>query len=191
MNVTVTILSNGEAMDPSYQLLSVNVQREVNRIPTAELTLLDGNLAQRKFEISDKPFFEPGKDIEIKLRIEGNSEESSVFKGPVVRHSLEAHRDSSRLVVGMKDAAVKLTGARHSAVYNGQDDSEIIKKILKDADVNAGTVADATKNTVKLSSTTAPTGILLFPAPMLMGFVLQSIAELSPSKTCLFLHHQQ
>ncbi len=146
MNVTVTILSNGEAMDSSYQLLSVSVQREVNRIPCAELTLLDGNLAQRKFEISDKPFFEPGKEVEIKLRIEGNSEESSVFKGPVVRHSLEAHRDSSRLVVGMKDAAVKLTGARRSAVYNGQDDSEIVKKILRDADINAGAVADTTKN---------------------------------------------
>ena len=71
MPVTVTISSNGAAMDPSYQLLSVSVQREVNRIPNAELVLLDGDPAQGKFPISDTSFFEPGSEIEIKLRNEG------------------------------------------------------------------------------------------------------------------------
>src|SRR5450631_359722 len=145
MNVTVTISSNGAAMDPSYQLLSVGVQREVNRIPQAELTLIDGNSAQRKFDISDTKFFEPGSVIEIKLRTEGSSD-VSIFKGPVVRHSLEADRDGSRLVVGLKDAAVKLTGTRRSAVYNGQKDSEIIGKILSDANFKAGNIADTTAN---------------------------------------------
>src|SRR5271165_6744078 len=145
MNVTVTILNNGATMDPSYQLLSLGVQREVNRIPNAELILLEGNAAQRKFDISDTSFFEPGSEIEIKLRNEGSADQS-VFKGPVVRHSIEAGLNGSRLVVGLKDAAVKLTGIRRSAVYNGQSDSDIIGKILKDANIKAGSIADTTIN---------------------------------------------
>ena len=145
MSVTVTISSNGATMDPSYQLLSVSVQREVNRIPHAELTLRDGDASRRKFDISDTTFFEPGSEIEIKLRDVGNTDES-VFKGRVMRHSLEADRNGSRLAVGLKDAAVKLTGTRHSVVYSGQKDSEIIKKILGDSNIKAGTIADATAN---------------------------------------------
>ena len=145
MSVTVTISSNGATMDPSYQLLSVSVQREVNRIPHAELTLRDGDASRRKFDISDTTFFEPGSEIEIKLRDVGNTDES-VFKGRVMRHSLEADRNGSRLAVGLKDSALKLTGTRHSVVYSGQKDSEIIKKILGDSNIKAGTIADATSN---------------------------------------------
>ena len=117
----------------------------MNRIPNAELVLLDGDPAQGKFPISDTSFFEPGSEIEIKLRYEGGTDQS-VFKGPVVRHSLEADRNGSRLVVGLKDAAVKLTGIRRSAVYNAQSDSEIVKKILGEAGIKAGTIADTTAN---------------------------------------------
>ena len=49
-------------------------------------------------------------------------------------------------LVGMKDKAVKLTGARRSAVYSGQKDSEIVSKILSDASIKAGTIADTTAN---------------------------------------------
>ena len=31
---TPTILSEGQRIDPSYELLSIDVRREVNRIPT-------------------------------------------------------------------------------------------------------------------------------------------------------------
>ena len=63
-----------------------------------------------------------------------------------MRHSIEADRSGSRLAVGLKDAAVKLTGTRRSAVYNEQKDSEIVSKILKDANITAGTIADTTAN---------------------------------------------
>ena len=146
MIATIIISNNGTAMDPAYQLLSVSVQREVNRIPHAELTLRDGDTSRQKFDISDTTFFEPGAEIEIKVRVESTSAESSIFKGLVVRHSIEADRAGSRLAVGLKDAAVKLTGTRRSAVYNEQKDSEIVSKILKDANIKAGTIADTTAN---------------------------------------------
>ena len=65
--VTPTILSSGQSMDPSYELLSIDITKEVNRIPCAQLLLLDGDAAQQSFAISNDAFFEPGKAIEIKL----------------------------------------------------------------------------------------------------------------------------
>lgn len=140
--VTPTILSNGKAMDPSYALLSIDIRREVDRIPQAELRVLDGNAAKQTFTISDTGFFEPGAKIEIKLRYEDEAD-TSVFKGIVVRHGVEAGDDGSVLVIGIKDAAVKLTGARKSAVFRKMTDSAIIKKLIQAAGLEVGAVAES------------------------------------------------
>ena len=67
--VTATILSDGKSMDPKYELLSIDISKEVNRIPDAQLLLLDGDAAQGKFEISDTAFFEPGKAMGFFYRL--------------------------------------------------------------------------------------------------------------------------
>jgi Rhs element Vgr protein len=130
--VTATILSQGEQMDPAYEILSLDIIKEVNRIPKAQLILVDGDSAQKKFPISDTAFFEPGKEIEIKLRYEGTPDET-VFKGLVVRHGVEASQSGSVLTVEMKDAAVKLTHTRRSIVFREQTDHEIIGQIIQNA----------------------------------------------------------
>ncbi len=135
--VTPTILGDGKPMASAYRLVSIDVQREVNRIPQAELRLLDGSVAERKFEISDTSFFEPGAEIEIKLRYEGKEDER-VFKGLVVRHGVEASTEGSVLVIGLKDAAVKLTGVRKSAVFRDKSDDAIIEQLVKDAGLKTG-----------------------------------------------------
>lgn len=138
--VTPTILSGGKAMDSTYQLLSIDVRREVNRIPRAELRLADGSIAKQRFEISDTRFFEPGAEVEIKLRYEGQ-EDKTVFKGLVVRQGVEVSRDGSVLVVGIKDAAVKLTASRKSAVFEKKTDDAIIKRLVEAAGLKAGKLA--------------------------------------------------
>ena len=137
---TATILKDGTEMDPTYQLLSISVQREVNRIPRAEMTLRDGDAAEQKFVISDTDFFAPGSKIEIRLGWEGQQDEA-VFKGLVVQHNIESDRRGSFLSLDLKDAAVKLTGSRHTAVYREQKDSEVISKLLSDAGLTAGDIA--------------------------------------------------
>ena len=52
--VTPTILSSGQAMDPAFELLSIDVTKELNRIPYARLVLLDGDAAQQTFAISNR-----------------------------------------------------------------------------------------------------------------------------------------
>ncbi len=137
--VTVTIISGDQTMKPEYEVVSVDVSREVDRIPEAHLVLLDGDAAKRKFAISDTPFFEPGKVVEIKLRYEGE-QDASVFKGPVVRHAVETGQSGSVLIVEAKDAAIKLTRPRRSAVHHDQTDGEVIRKLIRQAKLRLGYV---------------------------------------------------
>jgi len=140
--VTVTILSDGKEMNPSYVLLSLDITKEVSRIPYAQLVLLDGDAAQQEFAISNDDFFEPGKAIEIKLHYEGAADKkATVFKGVVVGHGVEADAQGSLLTVELKDAAVKLTLTRKSAVYRDKTDDKIIGEIISNSGLTEGTVA--------------------------------------------------
>lgn len=141
--VTATILGQGQSLDSKYQVLAIDVTKEVNRIPRATVRLRDGSVAEGEFELSDSGFFEPGKEIELQMRYEGERDET-IFKGLVVRHGIEAGEDGSFLSVELKDAAVQLTQVRKSVVFRDQSDDEVIKKLIQDAGLEAGDVA-ATK----------------------------------------------
>jgi len=138
--ITPTILSDGEAMDPAYSLLSVDVSKEVNRISQAQLTLLDGTPAAGDFPISNTAFFEPGKEIEIKLRYEGE-DDVTVFKGKVVRQGIQAGLRGSVLTVEVKDAALKLTHGRQSIVFRDVTDGDVFGQLIEDAGLTKGDVA--------------------------------------------------
>ena len=139
--VTSTILSAGQSMDPTFELLSVDIVREVNRIPYAQLVLLDGDAAQQEFPISNAPFFEPGKEIEIKLRYEDAPQsDATVFKGVLVGHRVEADENGSLLTVDIKDVAVRLAVTRKSAIFRSQTDDKAIAKIIGDSGLAKGLI---------------------------------------------------
>jgi Rhs element Vgr protein len=142
---TITVLSDGQKIDKLYQLISLDVRREVNRIPEASVVLLDGDAAKRKFELSNAPEFEPGKKLELQAEYQGApGSKATLFSGPIVRHRVKASAKGSYLILEARDAAVKLTAARKSAVYKDQDDAKIISAILGEAKVGEGELA-ATK----------------------------------------------
>ena len=141
--VTLTVTSNGAKVPDTVQVIAVDIHREVNRIPRANLTFVDGDLPKGEFPVSDGSVFELGAEIEIKLRYEGDpGSENSVFKGLVVRHGVEMQSGTgARLNVELKDKAIKLTRPRKSAVFLDSKDSDIISKLIGDAGLSAGTVA--------------------------------------------------
>lgn len=140
--VTVTISSGGKTIDPAYVLLSVLVNVEVNRVPYAELAFMDGDAASRKFALTDSDVFEPGKEVEIKLRYEEDpSSEQTVFTGLVVAQEINIEHAESTLTVIIKDAAVAMTQGKSHRVFTKMSDDEIIKKIIDLDKLKAGTVA--------------------------------------------------
>jgi len=144
ITATITSGSGNTLMDPSYELLSIEIVKEVNRIPYAEIVLADGNPSKQEFPISDTDFFEPGKLITIKLRYESEGKDTLVFKGVVVGQGLSATRSGSQLRVQLKDQAMKMTLARKSAVYTEKTDDKILKDIITKAGLTAGKI-EATK----------------------------------------------
>lgn len=137
---TITIASDGTRLDPLVQVISVEVRRELNRIPEAHVSLLDGSVAQRKFAQSDTAFFEPGKSLTIAVRDDDDAD-ATLFEGLVVRHAVESRPGTSTLRVELKDAAYRLTRQRRTQVFRNQADDEAIRKLIGDAGLKVGELA--------------------------------------------------
>jgi Rhs element Vgr protein len=134
------ILIEGAELKSKYSVMSIVVQRSVNKIPVAQLTLLDGDAADRDFEASSKGPFDPGKKVTIKLGYE--QKEESVFEGIIVKHSVKIRGNQpSVLILELKDEVVKTTITRKNKYYEEKKDSEIIKTILAGF---AGKIEDTT-----------------------------------------------
>ncbi len=141
--VTTTLLVNGEQLSAAYAVKSILVNREVNRIPYAQLIILDGEAASQEFELSNTDLFIPGSEIEIKAGY--HSDEESIFKGIVISHGIKIRDAASALIVECKDPAVKMTVGTKSAYFYESTDSDIIEQLVANysglsADVEATNV---------------------------------------------------
>jgi Rhs element Vgr protein len=126
--VTYKILIDGNELSKVYQVKSVVVSKEVNRIPTAKLVLLDGDAAKRDFELSNEDLLIPGKEIEITAGY--HSDEETIFKGIVIKHNLKIRGDSAQLIIECKDKAVKMTIGRKSKYFYKSKDSDILEELI-------------------------------------------------------------
>jgi len=126
--VTFTIKVNRLRLPDTVQVQAINISKSANRIPWASLTVIDGNVAEQEFEVSDTNLLCPGNPIEISVGY--HHDEQLVFKGIIVRHALKIRDGRTFLDIECKDEAVKLTVARQNKYFFGLKDSEIIEEIL-------------------------------------------------------------
>src|SRR5262245_12160816 len=76
---TFTIKAAGQALGAEYGVLSIEVRREVNRVPKATIVLKDGDAAAQTFAVSEETTLVPGVELEI---LGGySSDETTLFKG--------------------------------------------------------------------------------------------------------------
>ena len=127
--ITFDLLSEGNVIDPGYEVIGMTITREVNRVPVAQLTIRDGNAADETFEISNADSFAPGKELIIKVGRDGNNEQA--FKGIIIKHGIKVGENGqSNLMIECKDEAVKMTIGRHSQYYEEFKDSEVIESLV-------------------------------------------------------------
>lgn len=134
----VEIHINGSRVsNPAYEVQSVTISREVNRIPSARITLLDGDLSAETFAVSESADFIPGNQIQLIAGRDG--QEQSLFKGVIVRHAIRASEQGrSFLQLECKDEAVALTLGRKNRYFSDQKDSDVMQTVLSS---HAGSVA--------------------------------------------------
>lgn len=126
--VTYKILVDGEELSRTVQVMSILVEKEINRVPVAKIVMVDGDPASQDFAVSNQDLFLPGKEVEIKAGY--HSDESTIFKGLVIKHNLKIRSTQSFLEVECKDKAVKLTIGRKSKYFYDSTDSDILEQII-------------------------------------------------------------
>lgn len=125
---TVAALIEGTEIPGTFHVLSVSVSREINRIPSVVLHLMDGEASTSTFEASNTGYFIPGKKIEIQLGY--RSRNDSVFKGIVIKQSIKIRKNGSLMVVECRSEAVKMTRGANSRYYIEKKDSDIMEELL-------------------------------------------------------------
>jgi Rhs element Vgr protein len=126
---TYNILVNDKIIDPSYQVLSISIVKEVNHVPFAKIILRDGEAAERDFEISNKEDFIPGKKIRIKIGFDGDN--TQAFQGIIIKHAIKVKSNgNTELHIECYDEAVKMTIGRHSRYFNNSKDSRVFDELI-------------------------------------------------------------
>lgn len=126
--VTFTILVDGNELSAVYQVKNIVVEKQLNRIPFAQIVFIDGDAATQEFALSSEDTVIPGAEVEIKAGY--HSDEETIFKGIVIKHSIKVRESAAVLVIECRDAAVKATLGRKSKYYYESTDSDIIDEIL-------------------------------------------------------------
>ncbi|MEP6466958.1 MAG: type VI secretion system tip protein VgrG [Parafilimonas sp.] len=126
--VTFTLKVGGEAVSTQYHVASIIISKEVNKIPFAKLIIYDGNAAAQDFPVSNEATFIPGTEIEITAGY--HLDETSIFKGIIVKHSLKIRNNSSpALLLDCRDKAFEMTIARKNKYFNDSKDSDAVDVI--------------------------------------------------------------
>ncbi len=133
--VTFKILIEGTEIPSKYGVFNISVEKEVNRIPRANIMLIDGDVAQQDFELSNEDFLLPGKEIEITAGY--HSDEETIFKGIIVKHGIKIRQEGTFLLIECKDKAVKMTLGKKSRYFYESKDSDIIQELIEDHGLSA------------------------------------------------------
>lgn len=135
----VTIKVDGSPIPDTYPIVSINTNYEINRIPFAEIVLIDGTVESGDFPISESNHFVPGNKIEISA---GHGDaEAAIFSGVIVKQGVKIRSSGLNLVVTCKHAAVKMTFNKKEAIFEEKKDSEIISAVINEYSLSATTTA--------------------------------------------------
>lgn len=126
----VSLSSDGQPLADSVQLVRLDIDRAINRIPSARLELVDGDMPRQDFPLSDGSLFKPGALIKISAGY--GDEESVIFEGLVIKHTLRIVGDNdARLLVECRDKAVRMTVGRKCANYIDKTDSALLATLIQ------------------------------------------------------------
>jgi phage protein D len=126
--VSISVLISGKKIPREIHLHSVIVQTEVNSIPSALISIRDGEAASGEWSASEDTYFIPGNEIEISVGYQGIEE--SIFKGIVTRNSLRVRQAQRELYIECRDRSILMTIARNSRLFANVKDSDIASALL-------------------------------------------------------------
>ncbi len=134
--VTFKITVNGNPLPASFPVVSIDVWRDLDRLPKARLVIRDGDPSEQSFPISESTSLIPGVALTIALGYDGST--TQVFSGVIHRQGLEITADNgSTLVVEATDKAMAMTLSRGNAVFRNMTDSAVCAALIEAAGLTA------------------------------------------------------
>ncbi|GGC76725.1 type VI secretion system tip protein VgrG [Undibacterium terreum] len=145
--LSFTITCDGKPVPDIVQVVSVETNHGANRIPSATITVIDGDMPNAAFPVSDAGNFKPGTVVVINAGYDETV--APIFTGVVVKHSVKITGDNyARLIIECRDKALAMTVGRKNANYVEKTDSQIISALIaKHAGLSSS--VDATSITYK------------------------------------------
>ncbi|MFH7015522.1 type VI secretion system tip protein VgrG [Flavobacterium sp. FlaQc-47] len=126
---TFSVKINGTVIPDELSVLSVHIEKKVNRIAIAKIVILDGEANTGTFTASSSSTFVPGAKISIEAGYDETNE--VVFSGIIMAQTIRIDNlVGSALEVECRDEAVKMIVGRKSLTYSNQKDSDIISSII-------------------------------------------------------------
>jgi Rhs element Vgr protein len=123
------ITCDSATIPETIQVVSIEVNHSTNRIPSALITLLDGDMPDAVFPIADAGNFKPGTAVVISAGYDAVVK--VIFTGIVVKHSVKISGDNyARLIIECRDKALAMTVGRKNANYVEKKDSDIIAALI-------------------------------------------------------------
>lgn len=132
--VSYALIFNKKPLPSSFEVFSISVHKEVNKISRASLKFLGGDPKLNSFDEAESNLFKPGTEVEIKLGYDQSN--TSVFKGIVekngvsIREGFQEFRSKRLLVIECVDKAIEMTKTYTSDIYEGKKDSEVITTLI-------------------------------------------------------------
>jgi len=124
-----TITCDGIPLPDNVQVVSIDTNHSANRIPSAIITVLDGDLPNAAFPVADKGNFKPGTLVVISAGY--GLTVKPIYSGVVVRHSVKINSDNdARLVIECRDKALAMTVGRKNANHIDKTDDQIISALI-------------------------------------------------------------
>lgn len=120
---------NGSAIPDESRVYAIHIEKSTNRIPSARITVLDGEVTTGQFEASSSATFVPGNKISIEAGYDNKNK--IIFSGIITGQTLRIDDlIGSALVVECRDEAVKMVVGRKSLSFSKKKDSDIISQII-------------------------------------------------------------
>ena len=109
--ISYEVSIGGRKVLDKYQLLSMNVEKQLNKVPFAEIVYLDGDASKQKFEMLEDLAFKTGEDIIIKAGY--HSQLQIIFKGILTAIRVNTkHKSHPKLILECSDKAIAMTRRR-------------------------------------------------------------------------------
>lgn len=173
--MTLSIKIDGQVIDRSFQVDSVQVYHILNRISGAKVVILDGDPAEETFKVSSGDQFVPGKVIEILAGYSSN--ETSLFKGIIVKHSIKIRGNgNSVLVLDCRHQAVKMTLGRNSRYFYDKKDSDVIQELASDHSITVDVSGTSSTHKALIQYDTTDWDFMLARAEV-NGLVCRTVAD--------------